>query len=802
MSSANGGAIAAIVIIVIITIIIIFMIGRQKHGSRKASRSRISNRIDRSRVEVHRSRRRKHSDSSSSDSDSSDSDGHSSVINSTCCIVPAPVKISRLTTNETSVSISWFPSANADLYQASLYQYAGNPQTLVGPKSVKSVTNTIVEFDNLTAADYVVKIFSSSNNCGQSTDYTTVPFTTEPTTFTVDKLVVDEIIQGGQRTTPNQIKVSVGQYQFDCSEVNAAFPNFETHSPAKPTYAPDALWDAMLNNLSEEQVRLTQNFISGRNALGLPQFEKINSDGITGNFVELVATKTSILSSFDYEDSVRRYQTTTGWDLHCTNTLYRDFINAETVTANGSFSWSGNIGVEEGVLKLDDTSVILEFGAIVQGEGVPWGTSIYDISQADSGIYILSMIVESEPITDADLDFQASKWGPKNVSIFIQAGILRQFDGVPVIIDIYHGNRQFEPTIDYSNDDVSGLTHTGEQWIGSKAIPSDLSLDLAILSSVDVPIIQLAIFAESGVNVYFKPPVCTTSVENGRRMVTQQGGQAEGDGNSTVSIITYSDGRPMLEIISATSADDPAYPNEVRLTYTLGNPASEMGTLPRIMSTGNSNPLFNGDFGAAIGKGINGNVVSIWAPRIPGLVAGLTSTGGRMYRDEACFSGDALVLMADGAMQKKAMDVQVGDRVASLNGEVVEIIATTLHPKGQGTKRIVDMSSYAPGLIISDYHRVQIDGHWVRPCDLPNVRIYNDDIDLYNFVADRRLAIIVNGLPATTLGMYCEGGTHDLDLYPTQRFWCTDAIVDQLKSRSDWPNIVFTDSQMRDMKSV
>lgn len=167
-----------------------------------------------------------------------------------------------------------------------------------------------------------------------------------------------------------------------------------------------------------------------------------------------------------------------------------------------------------------------------------------------------------------------------------------------------------------------------------------------------------------------------------------------------------------------------------------------------------------------------------------------------------CFSGDALILMADGSMQKQAKDVQVGDRVASSHGDVIEIIATTLRPRGGGSKKLVDMSSYAPGLIISDYHRVQIDGQWVRPCDLPNVRIYEEDIDLYNFVADRRLPIIVNGLPATTLGMYCEGGTHDLNVYPTQRFWCTDEIVDHLKSRSDWPNIIFTEQQIDQMKQV
>lgn len=810
----QGVFLVVIIVVILIAIIVITIRVRDGHGVPKNSNSFLTNGANQQRLVVGRSHRSRSSSSNSSSSgnllrdigDRCSATGNQCLpglicVDRTCtCQVPLPVRISEVNVTATGASISWFPSSNADSYALALYRQTGDPTNPLQLQRTEVATTSTFTFNNLTPGDYVIRIYSASNQCGSSNVFTEVPLTPgipPNMTITADTIIANKIIDGGTLVNPHPTKVAVTGSKFDCSENNPAFPTLNPHSPVKPMNVPNALWTEMLVNLTEEQRRLTENFIAGRNALGLPQAEKVNPDGSLSMPVQLIATKTTVLSSFDLNANTWTFEPEIGWDLHCANTFYRDFINPGTIAASGTFTFSGNPGIDGNHLTLDDPSIILEYGLVLRGPNIPWGTTIYDTSGSATGDYILSVGTPNAPFA-GPINFEASKWGPKNVSIFIQAGNLNQITGVPYVVDIAHGNRQFEPTIDYSNNDTAGLTHAGEEWIGSKQIPSGLSLSLSLISSVDNPIVQLAIFAETGVDVYFKPPDCTPIV-SGKRLVGQAV-QVPG-ANSTANATIVQEGKTMIAIVSATSAEVPGNPGRLILTYTLAAPASTMDTTKNLITTvQNGNPAFNEEFGDSNPTTINGNIVTIETNRTSELAPGLTSTGGRMFRDDACFSGDALMLMADGITQKEVRDVRVGDRVASLNGEVIEIIGTTLHPKGEGNKRLVDMTAYAPGLIISDYHRVQIGGQWTRPCDLPNVTIYHDDIDLYNFVADRRLPVIVNGLPATTLGMYCEGGTHNLDVYPSQRFWCTDAIVDHLKARSDWPNVIFTTSQINSMK--
>jgi hypothetical protein len=812
----QGVFLVVLIVVILIAVVVIGIRARSNHTRPKSSSSFLTRGAKQEQFEVGRSRRSRNSasDSPTSDNPLQDIGARCSTTTNDClpglqcvdrtcvCQVPLPVRISEVNVTATGAAISWFPATAADSYAVVLYRQTGDPTNPLQLQTTQVATTTNFSFNNLTPGNYLVRIYSASNRCGSSNAFTEVPFTPgvppPNTTITADTIIANKIVDGGTLINPHPTKVAVTGSKFDCSQDNPAFPTLNPHSPVKPANVPDALWTEMLVNLVEEQRRLTENFIAGRNALGLPQAEKINPDGSLNMPVQLIATKTTTLSAFQLDANTWTFEPEIGWDLHCANTFYRDFINPQTITASGTFAFSGNVGLEEGQLLLDDPSIMLEYGLVLRGPNIPWGTTIYDTSRSAKGEYLLSVSTPSARFT-GPINFEASKWGPKNASIFIQAGNLNQITGVPLVIDIAHGNRQFEPTIDYSSMDTAGLTHTGEEWIGTKQIPSGLSLSLSLISSINNPIVQLAIFAETGVDVYFKPPDCTPVVA-GKRLVNQ--GQPGVTGaNSTANATIVQEGKIMLEIVSAVAVAT-ANPARVVITYTLAGPASLLDQTKRFFTAvQNGNPGFNGEFGDSNPTTINGNIVTIETFVSDTLRPGATSTGGRLFRDDVCFSGEALVLMANG-QHKEAKTVRVGDKVASLNGEIIEIIGTTLHPKGQGQKRLVDMSYYAPGLIISDYHRVQIDGQWVRPYDVPHGFMYYDDIDLYNFVADRRLPVIVNGLPATTLGMYCEGGTHNFELYPTQKFWCTDAIVEHLQARSDWPNVIFTTRQIAAMKQV
>jgi hypothetical protein len=149
-----------------------------------------------------------------------------------------------------------------------------------------------------------------------------------------------------------------------------------------------------------------------------------------------------------------------------------------------------------------------------------------------------------------------------------------------------------------------------------------------------------------------------------------------------------------------------------------------------------------------------------------------------------CFTGESLVSLADGG-QKQAKDVKIRDRLLSLNGESVSVIATTLQ------KKQLHQLMKIRELIISNRHRVQYDGKWITAEEFPEGEKVFLETELYNFVTDKRLPIIVNGIAVTTIGMFCEGGTHDLSKYPTQRLWCTEKIIELLKKQPTWPNIVW-----------
>lgn len=285
-----------------------------------------------------------------------------------------------------------------------------------------------------------------------------------------------------------------------CTEINPLYPSFGDRSPIKPASVPQSLWNSLLDGLKVEQDRLTQNFIAGRRTLGLPQCEKIDEFP-----VNLIGTISMPLVQLNKTTGQISYRTSIGWDLHCVNTFYNSFTNPETVYFRGMIDTNGNLQV------VSISSGTLEFGQVVKGTGIPWGTTISDqISGTPGGPGVYSLDADAQIPTTLVSDLRASKWGPKNVSIFIQVGTIRPSDGSSDIRALDRANRQFEPTIDWSGADPQGNTHTGEDWNGNRVVPTSLVNELFVENNGTIPVLQIAIFAEDGVAVYYTDN-CTIS---------------------------------------------------------------------------------------------------------------------------------------------------------------------------------------------------------------------------------------------------------------------------------------------------
>jgi len=318
--------------------------------------------------------------------------------------------------------------------------------------------------------------------------------------LTVNDVNMESFISNGNKTKSESSK-------FDCSEENPNYPNFETHCPVQPPYIADNLWKALLDNLSDYQDQLTNNFINGRATLGLPQCEKKGQ-----TFVDLVGTKTFSLVTEDPDTNTTSTRTSMGWDLHVTNQFYREFRNPDTATFNAKVITAGTSGIE-GVLEV--TSVVkneIEEGSVLEGPGIPWGTTIYEqIAGVPGGVGTYQLFITEPVAVGPEVQMQSSKFGPKLVSIFIQMGTMPQGKTDPADADIRiidRGNRQFEPTIDYSGDDPEGTTHTGEQWVGSVSLPNKIINELLVDNKDVIPVVQMAIFAERSVDVYYAQPDC------------------------------------------------------------------------------------------------------------------------------------------------------------------------------------------------------------------------------------------------------------------------------------------------------
>ncbi len=430
------------------------------------------------------------------------------------------------------------------------------------------------------------------------------------------KIDTKEILVNGVNVqTAAQNSSQTVDSQFDCMAPNPAFPHFGDSAPVKPSSFPisDELWNALLDNLNTEQQRLTDNFIAGRQTLGLPQCERNDSDE-KELLVNLMATKTIPLVIKNEAAKSISYQSVISWDLHCINTFYNDFYNPETVSMKAHINMDGNLEVSS---ISNDTE--LAFGQVVRGDPIPWGTTILDQlsgEEGSTGIYTLQTAndLSLTPFSE-DRDLQASKWGPKTISVFIQAGTLSA-DGTIEMTNLENGNRQFEPTIDWSSSDQGGETHTGEQWTGTRQIPNGVINSLYVKNQSAIPVLQLAVFAEQDVKIYYKKPLnCQMSV-----------GSLDNAGSSTsttgVTSTTNTASTASQVVVSAMGSAVAEAGDPRQWTYTLAQPYSlgadaVFGTRLNFSGYTGADAIFNQTASDTMGLTINGTVITFSTSAVP-----------------------------------------------------------------------------------------------------------------------------------------------------------------------------------------
>jgi len=67
-----------------------------------------------------------------------------------------------------------------------------------------------------------------------------------------------------------------------------------------------------------------------------------------------------------------------------------------------------------------------------------------------------------------------------------------------------------------------GTTHTGEIWTGTTAIPNNLINEIFVENPNIVPAVQMAIFAESGTEVYYSRPDCGSTGPTGAALQNRE----------------------------------------------------------------------------------------------------------------------------------------------------------------------------------------------------------------------------------------------------------------------------------------
>ena len=157
--------------------------------------------------------------------------------------------------------------------------------------------------------------------------------------------------------------------------------------------------------------------------------------------------------------------------------------------------------------------------------------------------------------------------------------------------------------------------------------------------------------------------------------------------------------------------------------------------------------------------------------------------GTPLTRETGCFNGEAKISMSNGEI-KMAKDVNVGDELASSNGNTTKVLAR--YVQGEGCKELVKIRD----LFISRPHRIFHEGKWIKPEFHPEAKLVKSEIPVYNFITENSSEFIVENIIASSVGQFCPG-SHDISK-PMHQLWASEKIIEIFKTHKQWPNIELT----------
>jgi hypothetical protein len=139
-----------------------------------------------------------------------------------------------------------------------------------------------------------------------------------------------------------------------------------------------------------------------------------------------------------------------------------------------------------------------------------------------------------------------------------------------------------------------------------------------------------------------------------------------------------------------------------------------------------------------------------------------------------CIYGECNAMMADGTI-KKVRDVKKGDKVRF--GNSMATVQCVLRTK---VNKVIEMSSFPGGLIITPYHPIKCNGAWSFPNQLGDkVRMFVNEY--FNFVLEGGHSLTVDGMECISLG---HGLTDSAVV--SHEYLGTGKIIEDLKEMKGW----------------
>ena len=143
--------------------------------------------------------------------------------------------------------------------------------------------------------------------------------------------------------------------------------------------------------------------------------------------------------------------------------------------------------------------------------------------------------------------------------------------------------------------------------------------------------------------------------------------------------------------------------------------------------------------------------------------------------NNACFDGASAILLAGGAT-KRVDSIRRGDTVLSGGGRPARVQCVVQTLMAHGTADLVELS---PGLRLTPWHPVKVDGRWAFPADL-QARAARPCEAVYSLVLDSEHTVCIGGVECVTLGHGLEGEVVG------HAYLGTGEVVRDLRQLSGW----------------